>query len=345
VTIAARMAVGPLEQWIVPQWWGAWGMEGLFREHPVGIFIVPALLSRLGVPTAGASYAFNLFCQAACLLLLVALARRLVPQLEANLLAWALPLVPIAFVFRVRANQEYPLLLGMLLALYGVARAHERSAWLLVACVGFAWALLVKGVFALLAPVYAALWLLLLNDPGTRRQWVGWLGVVGMLAVAPLAAAGYERAYAQASGHSFLDYYLGARMALGGGAGEGGELSGVAAAKLWNTAWYAARVIWYAAPWSVALVLFGRGPQGGSARFARFALAGTLATVLLLALRDTRADRYVFPAYFLAAAGGILVAHARSARLRACGRTLDRWWPWGPALLWFGLVAARVALG
>ena len=36
----------------------------------------------------------------------------------------------------------------------------------------------------------------------------------------------------------------------------------------------------------------------------RFCLGGVLITVLLLALNDSKADRYMFPAFYLAGAGG-----------------------------------------
>ena len=36
--LSARLAEGPPSRWIAPEWWGYWESEGLFREHPAGIF-------------------------------------------------------------------------------------------------------------------------------------------------------------------------------------------------------------------------------------------------------------------------------------------------------------------
>jgi hypothetical protein len=65
---------------------------------------------------------------------------------------------------------------------------------------------------------------------------------------------------------------------------------------------------------------------------------------MLVALRDTRADRYVFPAYFFAAAGGTVFAITRWTRARQWSLALDRAWPWGPAAFWFVLFLSRLVL-
>ena len=73
-----------------------------------------------------------------------------------------------------------------------------------------------------------------------------------------------------------------------------------------------------------------------------FCVAATLATVLLVALRDTKADRYVFPAYFFAAAGGTVLAAARWRQMEQWTLAIDRFWPWGPVALWFALFLSRL---
>ena len=188
ITIASKLASEPLSRWIAPQWWGAWGMQGLFREHPIGTFILPALLGRAGYPPGQASFVITLAAQVASLLMLVALASRLVPPPAARSLAWTLQLLPIAFVFRIRANQEVLLLAGVLLAVVGIDRARRSPAWLAVALAGFVYALLVKGVFAFLAPVCCALWLLATpSTPGGHRN-SAWAGIALMVALTPFIA-------------------------------------------------------------------------------------------------------------------------------------------------------------
>ncbi len=46
VIVATHLADQPVRSWIAPQWWGGWNHEGPFREHPFGVFLLPALLTR-----------------------------------------------------------------------------------------------------------------------------------------------------------------------------------------------------------------------------------------------------------------------------------------------------------
>jgi hypothetical protein len=275
--------------------------------------------------------------------LMAALASRLAPEAHARALVWALQLIPIAFVFRVRANQEYLLLAGMLLAIYGLERARISWGWIAIAVAGAMYALAVKGMFALLAPVVAGLWLWSRRARATVGG-VAWTGLAVMALLLPVAAWGYEHAYRAVTDQSFLDYYLGARIALEGNTTQPWPFP---IDKLANAGWYAGRVLWYAAPWSL-IVLAAVLPTTqarltrGSRAWVRFAVLAALVTIALVAARDTKADRYVFPAYFFGASAGVIVACARWPRTAAWAVRLDQTWPWGPAVLWLLLVAGRI---
>ena len=137
VIIASRLAQQPASTWIAPQWWGGWNNQGPFREHPAGAFVGPAALTRLGIPAEEASFVVNLLTQVVTLLVVVALAARLLPPATARLPLWTLQLLPIAFVFRIRANHEYPLMAGLFVAVYGIERMRYRWPWFFVALGGF----------------------------------------------------------------------------------------------------------------------------------------------------------------------------------------------------------------
>jgi hypothetical protein len=282
--IAARLAPEPLARWIAPEWWGQWGFTGPFREHPVGIFLLPALIGKAGYPAQQAAYAVNGAFQVASIVLVQMLAVRLATAREARALGWIVQLMPIAFVFRVRANQEYAVLAGILLALFATERSRERVAWASVTAVGFAWALLVKGVFGFVVPVVCAVWLAARawtdptdarsigvgpgdvgpglqsrpSDKGVRRlqprprRLAPWVALVLVLLVAPALTLAYERAYVSATGESFLAFYTGPRLNPDAvAAGSPGRLA-------YNIIWYTARLAWYAFPWSlIALAAFG----------------------------------------------------------------------------------------
>ena len=104
--MAADLSTRPVSQWLTPEWRGQWGNEGLFREHPVGIFLPSAALASLGYPAAQAAYLVNAVYQVLTLVLLQRLAAFYVPGAVARSLAWIIQLLPIAFAYRIRANHE-----------------------------------------------------------------------------------------------------------------------------------------------------------------------------------------------------------------------------------------------
>jgi hypothetical protein len=79
-------------------------------------------------------------------------------------------------------------------------------------------------------------------------------------------------------------------------------------------------------------------------RWILYSALATVTIVMAVALRDTKADRYVFPAYFFAAAGGTVLAIVRWPRASQWCVALDRLWPWGPAAFWFVLFLSRLVL-
>lgn len=355
--IAARLSRQPVERWIAPEWWGLWGMHGLYGEHPAGIFLLPAAIARLGFPAEQAAYAVNMLYQAASLVLAVLVARVLVDPVEARALGWLLQLMPIAFVFRIRANHEYALLMGLLLAIYSTERARRRPGWTLGMLIGFCVVLLVKGVFAVTVPIACAAWLVARSGEPTGRR-VGrtaWMAVAIMPAVAALAAWGYDAAYVRVTGQSFLELYRSRQLP------PGALLGG---AWWWRVpyaaAWYLARIVWYAFPWSLmAGWLLWRGAKSGAAwpwgRRARkpldwvasttwqgawFALASGLVLTAGFSLASRKADRYLFPVYFLVAAAGGVAALRRYGWLRRLADRLDR--PWVPAAIYLALFLAAL---
>jgi 4-amino-4-deoxy-L-arabinose transferase-like glycosyltransferase len=355
--IAARLSQQPVDQWIAPEWWGLWGLQGPYCEHPVGIFLAPAALARLGFPAEQAAYAVNVVYQATSLVLVVLIARVLVDPAEARALGWLLQLLPIAFVFRIRANHEYALLAGLLLAVYSTERARTRPAWTLGMIAGFCAVLLVKGVFALMVPLTCAIWLIArVGQPGgTRFTWQAWAAVGLMPVVGALVAWEYETAYVSATGRSFLAVYQSRQIP------SGALTSGQVWFRVPYTAvWYLARVFWYAFPWSVfAGWLAWRGLKSGAiwpwarrelhalgevASTARqgawFAIVSGLALTGGFSLAPRKADRYLFPVYFIVGAVGAIDAVRRFPWMQRLVSRLDR--PWVPAVVY--LVAFLVAL-
>ena len=356
--MAARMAAAPAAGWIAPEFPPGWFMSGLFREHPVGLFVPAAGLARLGYPALQAGYALNALYQVLTIVLLQRLAAALVPGLEARALGWLVQLLPIAFTFRIRANHEQAVLLCLVAALYGVERARRRPPWALLTVAALVGLLLVKGALAVFGPALCALWLLARrltargSAPADRAAWLGLTaGVVAMAATAGL----YEQLYRQATGEPFWSFYLarqlGVAAATSGGAGLG--------VKLYNLVWYLGRVLWFPFPWSLALVgaawqtrrVRWRSVSGsevepvdsGALAGALFAVAIVALYVGLFSLSDRRADRYIFPVYYAVGAAGGVAALRAVPRLARLADALDR--PWVPAAVWFVTFVAHLFAG
>jgi hypothetical protein len=377
VDIERDLASLPAARWIAPEWWGYWDSEGLYREHPVGIFLPPVLLARLGYPAAQAGYAINALYQVLTILLIYQLAAVFLSPRDARALAWLLQLLPIAFTYRVRANHEQAVLLCLLVAIYATERARRSPAWGWLQAAATAAMLLVKGMFAVLVPLVCGLWLILghvwsghrgtgaqrtprsTGHGGTeaRSDVSAWLGLAGSVVVAVVLGLAYESAYRHATGQSFLAEYLRRQLVLA--AAQTGPWPVLQ--KLENVAWYLGRIFWFALPWTIVLLVAAwhrwRGTSAELAACDRTGrewqgLALTLAVavfwVALFSLSDRRADRYIFPVYVLVGGAGAGLALCRSPRLRGWVARVEQLHPVEIAAVWlalFFLHIASVALG
>ena len=270
--IAARMSATPATEWIAPTWPPGWFMQGLFREHPAGIFFLPALLGGLGYPAEKAAYAANALYQVLTLVLFQRLAVVLVPPLEGRALGWVLQLLPIAFTYRVRANHEPAVLLLLVAAVLSAERARSRVTWVAPMAASLCGLVLVKGVIGLVGLPVCALWLLARRrSPGSNRAaWLG-LGASG-LAIA-LTVWCYEALYLRATGQSFLADYLGRQLGLA----RAPQSEALLAQKAYNLVWYLGRVLWFPFPWSLVLLAAMVG-SWRSCETARRQMAGSRRT-------------------------------------------------------------------
>jgi hypothetical protein len=351
--LAADLAPLPANRWIAPEWGGAWNHQGPFREHPVGILILPVLLIRGGFPPDQSSYVVNMLYQVGVILLIPMVAVVFVKGVEARSLAWLLQLLPVAFVYRIRANQEHATLLCFLAVLYGTHRSREHPAWIALTVAAFCFFVLIKGVFAVIALVGAVLWLMVgadnRNTTGSRR-WP-WVGLVLMVAAASIMMASYEVLYRRTTGESFLAFYKATRL----GASVQLPDSGIVLHTLVNIVWYVARLLWFAFPWSIAalgatwiwLRAKADGVAGGAIdraaeRGLMWALLFTGVSIAIWSPAAVRAERFVFAAYYVVGAVGAVASIRRFAGMRQLVNELDRY-AWLPTAVWFLTFALNLA--
>jgi hypothetical protein len=327
--ISARLATLPLRSWIAPEWGGTWERHGLFREHPPGVFVLPALLARAGYAAGQSGFAIGALCSVGVLCLIGYSVAAIATTCDARLSQWAALLLPIAFVYRVRASQEYPLLFLTLVALCAVHRTRWNAGWSgIVILAGCALAF-VKGVFIVFLPITLALWLLVGADHeahGWANGGRAWLGVVLLVLAVPVLAYLYEWTYRRATGESFMMYYVADRLVPNAGLTDGVPVRPTQT--VYNVIWYLGRLVWFGLPGSLGLIVSvawlrqrarvtWRGP-------VTFAILVAATYVVVMSLGANKADRFIFPAYFAVGIAGTVVAARRWASIgRAAQRLAD----------------------
>jgi hypothetical protein len=259
-------------------------------------------------------------------------------------LLWVLQLLPIAFVFRVRANHEYAVLAALLFAVYAAERSRTRPFWTLGMMTGFCAVLLVKGAFAFIVPLTCVVWLVARD--GRIRLSAPWAAIAAMPVAAMLTAWAYDAAYIRATGEPFLVHYFTKQLSADQVV-SGFSLSQSA----YNFTWYVSRVIWYAFPWSLLAGVVALGALWNrklwTARLesqgAWFALVASAALVIVFSLMHRKADRYLIPVYFISASVGVVYAIRRFQWLQRVVTRLDR--PWVPPVFFLVLCVLRLASG
>jgi 4-amino-4-deoxy-L-arabinose transferase-like glycosyltransferase len=349
-SISARLADEPVSRWLAPEWWGFWPeaeMTGLFREHPAGVFLLPAALDRLGIPAEQGAYIVGIGAGLASLVLAGSLVARLTSAAEARAALVLLQLMPVAFIFRIRANHEYPLLVCLLVTIVGLDRVRRSWVWAIAVAAGLTGALIVKGVFVVLVMAAAAIWIAV--QPGRGRPFAA---LVAGLAVMAAAAMAYDAAYLSATGETFWAPYWERQL---GPLEIATPLDGASTLAL-HAAFYASILLWHPAPWSLALFQAVRRRaadlKGWWRRTPDLERRGVIAVLLfaafaIVALSPSSrfAERYAFLATFTVGAAGAVAAFRLWAWVPRLLDRLQRVLPALPVVLWFTLMVLRLALG
>jgi len=345
--LSVRLSMLPMRQWIAPEWWGMTTPDapsGYFIEHPAGLFFVPAALSRVGVPPEQGAYVFG----AALSLLALVLTAKVIAELTSPAAARAslvlLQIMPVAFIFRIRDNQEYPMLACLMAALLGLSFVTRSWKWILGVVAAVACGLLVKGVFVVLILLGAFGWIAVNPSGGSRaRQCVAL--AVACLAIVAVAVA-YDAWYAAATGAPFWRAYWARQL----GPMRVGSAGQALATAVRHFGLYAVRLLFHPAPWSVVLVWIGwrrrsvpREPR--ERRGAIWAIAFTVASIALLCAASRYAERYAFSTIYVVGAMGSAVAYRTSPWLRERFEQLDAAVPALPAIVWTVLMLLRLAVG
>jgi 4-amino-4-deoxy-L-arabinose transferase-like glycosyltransferase len=349
---AARLAEEPPSRWIAPEWWGNWDHEGLFREHPVGVLLLPTLLAWFGVPGVQAAYIIGIAAALVSVVLMAALVARVTSVTDGRAALLLLQLMPLAFIFRIRANHEYPMLVCLLVAIVGIEAVRRSWRWVWITPLALCAAVLVKAAFVAV-PLLAIGWWALINPlrtPGSIGRPVATV-VASLIAIVAMSF-GYDAVYVRVTGESFWGGYWARQMApLSIGA-----LPGDAPGVVHHLGFYVLRLLWHPAPWSVALLVAAwharsrwratwRGLPESHRRGLLFALMFAATTVAMLTPASRFAERYIFSVNYVVAAAGIVVALHQWPALRTWITRLDARVPALPAICWGLLMLLRLVIG
>lgn len=349
---AARLAEEPPSRWIAPEWWGNWDHHGLFREHPVGVLLVPTLLAALGVPGVQAAYIVGIAAGLVSVVLIAAIVARITSVADGRAVLVLLQLIPLASIFRIRANHEYPMLVCLLVAIVGIEAVRRSWRWAWVTPLALCAAVLVKAAFVAV-PLLAIGWWILLNPLRTQGSIGRPIATVAVSLVAIVVMSfGYDAVYVRVTGESFWAGYWARQMAPLSIGALPGDSPGI----LHHLGFYALRLLWHPAPWSIALLAAAWHTRGrwratwralpeSHQRGLLFALAFAATTVAMLTPASRFAERYIFSVNYVVAATGIVVALHHWSALRTFITRLDTRVPALPAICWTLLMLLRLAIG
>jgi hypothetical protein len=260
--------------------------------------------------------------------------------------------MPLASIFRIRANHEYPMLACLLFAIIGADLVRRSWRWIWVMPLALVSALLVKGVFVMVPLIAVGFWVLINPRQEPNTVWRPILAVLASLGTMAVVAVAYDAAYLRVTGEAFWAPYWERQLAplTIATPGDGGSTL------VGHATFYAIRILWHPAPWSWCLLLAAwkyRTRVNGiwrtwteRERRAFLAVLLTASSIVLMLIPASRfAERYIFAANHLFAAAGIVVA------LRvwpAFARQVAEWdarLPGLPALVWTTLMFARLVVG
>jgi hypothetical protein len=260
--------------------------------------------------------------------------------------------MPLAFIFRIRANHEYPMLVCLLLAVIGIEAVRRSSRWMWITPLALCAAVLVKAAFVAVPLVAVGFWILInpMLTPGGLTRPIATLSL-RLLAIVAMSAA-YETTYVSVTGESFWGGYWARQMAPLAIGVQPDDQPGVGH----HVGFYLLRLLWHPAPWSLALLAAAWTTRHRWRRTWQslppshrqgllFAFAFVTTNVMMLALASRFAERDVFSANYVLGATGIVVALHGWPAVRTAVRQLDSRVPALPAVCWTILILLRLAIG
>jgi 4-amino-4-deoxy-L-arabinose transferase-like glycosyltransferase len=289
----------------------------LFFEHPPGLWALPMLLFKLGVPSTKTLFFADLLYQIVTSAAVYLLFRKFAGRSMSQWCVVALMLMSISFVHTLRSTHEMPLLMATMLMLVGVAYLREsRFLCPLVICVAAAFATALKGAMAIPPMVLATLSATLMDrsDQALRATFVPSVFVAELCLVGgSISVMIIENGHHNYTGKSFWSAYW--QLQISDRAMSHRDIPTIGFDKLMNIGKYLAHVMWYSSPFLITALLSlylkrnhtSLASSIGSLRltFRRMkplvlvCAVGSAMYIIGISMFDRFSMRYIFPAYYL----------------------------------------------
>lgn len=296
--IVNDQAERPWSQFIAPKWNGsdhyAEQETPYFRDHLSGIFLLPTLLTKLGINGMQSTYVCSLLYRTITLIFFFLWLRLYVSDSIAGLIVLGLQLNPQSMNYTLRANHESLLLMFIVIGIW--ANNAKQYTWTFVACIG---AYLTKGLPGLILPGILALETLVHQ----RKILAPSIRFVLSLAIIAAISWGYETWFVAMTGYSFFNKYVSTQI-MGRSVGDVEEISKILVfAK--GLGYYASRVLSYALPWTLGIFAIKKFKLSDKPIW-QSCLCVVIPYVFFFSFFNRTASRYIYPAFYFAMIIGLL---------------------------------------
>ncbi|OFZ51289.1 MAG: hypothetical protein A2381_01635 [Bdellovibrionales bacterium RIFOXYB1_FULL_37_110] len=278
------------------------------RDHFIGQFIFPVILSKLGFPSEYSLYFLNTLYRLLLIFMLYLIVKEFIEKETAIIILWALPLTPINFSYQLRANHEQLLSLCIALCVLGLIKINKGILYQILFITGFVFSFLTKGLAAIiLFPTLAFIWFVLYFKPNQKKMTnLVWL--IFSFLVLLLVFYLYELWFKKVTGYPLIEAYYQIQI-YERSLQEGSTTNSFLMQKIGNFLYYISRTLINGLPWSllliVAIIIKYLKTKKLKSEFPKSTtmLIWILASfpviyILLFSISDRLAQRYIFPAYY-----------------------------------------------
>jgi len=278
------------------------------RDHFIGQFIFPVIISKLGFPSEYSLYFLNTIYRLLFIFIFFLVVKEFIEKEKALVVLWALQLCLINFTYQLRANHEQFLLLCLICTILGYIKINHGAIYRILFVIGFIFSFLTKGLAAItLLPILFSIWFILYRKQEDKKYTNFFWILISFFALV-ITLFLYEVWFQAVTGYPFLAAYFKIQV-YGRSIKDSASIHPFVLQKMINIFYYLSRALINALPWILLLVL-SLGTKFYKTKSLKLDLSVktkqliwilinfVLVYILLFSLSNRLAQRYIFPAYY-----------------------------------------------